>query len=124
MLKRNKATVCSVNLTVTGTNWTTTNASAMSYQTSSGDWWVSLSIHGTISVAANSVILTIQGLTFSDRYGTNGQALATGIASSAATKSAQADTNASTIKLANSGNTQEWNVSGEVKLKSKPSFLE
>lgn len=114
-------------LTVTGTNWTTTHATGMPYNewddaSSSYLWRFKFNITGTLSAGATTLDLTIAGVTFPAGYDQAVALSPDGIARSAEWNFA--DANTSVIKLRFSASHTIWYVSGDVRLKERPTFVQ
>jgi hypothetical protein len=108
--------------TVTGTNWTTTRAVAIPYQTADGSWKLWFQIYGGISVAVASITLTISGVTF--KTGTFGVTPSYQLSGGATyTLFARANSATGTLSLQYSAATVDsLIVFGDVELDSKPTF--
>ena len=59
---RNRVPLKQYNLTVTGTNWTTSRAVGVPYQTINGVWRLRGNVSGSISVASATLTLSIDGI--------------------------------------------------------------
>ena len=109
-----------VNLTVTGTNWTTTLATGMFTSDSNGVWRCEqLNIEGSISVAAATLTLTISGVTF--KTGAN-QAVTVSIPGTVSGRG-ETGSGASTLSLwtGDAATHTSWYITGSVVLDSNPS---
>ncbi len=111
-----------VALTVTGTNWTTGTATGHAYKTndSTSVWRFRFNIAGSISVAASSLTLTVDGVTF--KNGPN-QAVAAVGAGADQFATGYTGSNNGTIRIVQAGNTTPYSASGDVILESKPTFV-
>ena len=117
---RDKLPLKQVNLTVTGTNWTTSRAVGVVYKTLNGAYRISFNIYGTVSVSTDSITLTVSGVTF---LFTQAVAYSDGLATSDI-QLQQTGAGNGQIALESTGSGTERRVSGDVELASKPSFLE
>lgn len=111
-------------LTVTGTNWTTTRAIGMPYRTVDGTWRLKGNVRGAISSAANNITLTISDVTFKN-ISNYQQAVIASVRNDATvvtTTQNYANPNASTIYLEGSGTFKQISVSFDVELEAKPSW--
>jgi len=117
-----------VNILVTGSNWTTTRGVFVPYNTLetslTGDsaFRLRFDIRGTISVTASTLTLTIVGVTFKNIAGFD-QAVAVSNASTLGAEG-RALTNTATIKMDRAANATDWSVSGDVELDSKPTWMD
>ena len=115
-------------LTVTGTNWTSTSEAAIGipYQDSEGIWRLKANIRGTISTVASSLTLSVSGITF--KNATNFQQAVTTYlrdsSGSIAPKVHYASPNTDDIVLGAGANFNKISISLDVELDSKPSFVD
>jgi len=108
-----------VNLTVTGTNWTTTLATGIFVSDSNGVWRCEqLNIEGSISVAAATLTLNLPGVTF--KTGAN-QAVSVSIPGTVSGRG-EVVAGTSTISLwtGDAATHTSWYISGPVVLDSNP----
>ncbi len=112
-----------VDLTVTGTNWTTTRAVGTYYTTVNGTHRLRFNIRGGISTAVSSITLTVSGVAFKVGY-TNGQAVSAVMANEGVGYYSTIDSSVSgsAIYLYASGASNLAMVSGDVELDSKPTW--
>jgi hypothetical protein len=106
-------------LTVTGTNWTTTRAVGLPYKDINGVWRLKFNISGTVSSATDELTLTISGITF--KTGLYQAVLATlGSTSKHAEGFTTSGTSTYTIRV--SATMSSFFMYGDVELDSKPTW--
>ena len=112
-----------VDLTVTGTNWTTTRAVGLIYKDPNGVWRLRLNIVGSFSgsTASGAGVITINGVTFKNvsnyyppLHGDNG---------GSSWMTGQLTINGSTVTVWSGSNYTGVRLSGDVELESKPSII-
>lgn len=110
-------------LTVTGTNYTSTRAIGIPYQTEQGIWRIRFNIRGTVTPSVNSLSLSISGITTRNVTGwvqyVGGGAL--GGANNTAGLS-RFSPNTNTIDSDVVAVSGSWGFFGDVELESKPTF--
>jgi len=109
-----------VDLTVTGTNWTTTRAVGIYYTTHDGTHRIRFNIAGTLSAGTTSFTGTIGGVTFKTGYL---QPIAVMILSSSY-NNGYVNGGGSTFVLNTGSSATGYRVSGDVELDSKPTWGE
>ena len=115
-------------LTVTGTNWTTTKAIGIPYITDDGDWRLKFNIIGALSSKTTSFTGTIDGVVFDSGATTNeyfaitSNLIDNGVASRSALRQHVND-GVGTFYIDCSSNFDRIGLSGDVELDSKPSFV-
>jgi len=117
-----------VDLTVTGTNWTTSKALGVAYADSSGNWRLTFNIMGTVT-ATPSITLSVTGVLFSsttDFYQACASQLTDSGAGLSRTPQVAITLNNTDDILINSesGDFTRCSVSGDVALKEKPSWAD
>lgn len=102
-------------LTVTGTNWTTTKAIGVPYS-ANGAWRLRFNIKGTVSVGVTSLDLTIAGTTYANTdVAISGNA---GVADWAKAKTASP----TAVRIECGASATSFTASGDVELTSKPTW--
>lgn len=109
-------------LTVTGSNWTTTGAFGIPYQTIDGIWRFIFNIDGDISIGASSLTITVSGVTF--RSGIRQAVAGHQTTGSNRTVLCLTNTSASTININVTGNELGFSLSGDVELTVKPTWAD
>lgn len=118
---RNRLPLMSVNLTVTGTNWTTKRATGQFWQDINGLYWCDLQIRGSVSAVVLFVDLAVEGLKFKND---DHQSLATIAANNIGTR-ARCTAGTNIVRPQTSTNELEWAMNGgPIELDEKPLFLE
>jgi hypothetical protein len=117
-MEPNQIPLNAYNLTVTGTNWTTAKAIGLPYKTLSGTWRIIINIAGTVS-ATNTLTLTVAGITFQAQH----QAVSASMDNNTGFN-VYATGGASTIYVNSGTNFSAVNISADVELTSKPTFVE
>lgn len=108
-----------VALTVTGTNWTTTRAVGLVYQTLDGAWRLLFNVYGSVSVATDNLTLTFSGIVF--KNGTY-QPVAAYLSGNRYYNS-RVESNTSTLIIALNATSSVFGFSGDVELNAKPSII-
>lgn len=120
-LKRTKQ----VDLTVTGTNWTTVKAVGVAYADSTGAWRLTFNISGSMTAASRTgVTLTVTGITFKNTSGF-AQAVHTIADVQSLFVQTYCNPNTGNLVLAHGSTTTEaYNLSEDVALESKPTWAD
>jgi hypothetical protein len=120
-VSKDDAVLRQYSLTVTGTNWTTTRAVGLPYQTQDGLWRLKFNIWGTTSSPASSITdLAVTGVTF--KTGIYQVCAGKAVGTVPYTAMAQAKPATSVIEIYGSSSTT-WGAAGDVELDSKPTFI-
>ena len=110
--------------TITDTNWTTLNASAVPYQTVDGRWRLIFNIDGTYSVATTTSNLAFSGVVF---LGPAVQAVSAGggLVATNITRNRTASGGSNIIEIVGDNASEgRYFVSGDVELSKKPTWAE
>jgi hypothetical protein len=119
----NRTPLKEYNLIVTATNWTTTRAIGIPYQTIDGVWRLRYNVVGTLSSPSASFSLIVQGISFPtaiNQMCSGGQF--TDNTTSLIRSWASGGSSSLSIYLSSTASSFAW--SGDVELASKPSFVE
>jgi hypothetical protein len=108
-------------LTVTGTNWTTTRAVGVVYKMGSGQYRMRFNIVGTVSPSVTSIGLSAIGVTFKNISSYSQAISVSPSGGSGSTMSGECIPNSNNISLAGASS-GGWRLSGDVELESKPTF--
>ena len=108
------------NLTVTGTNWTTNYAWGVPYKDINGNWHLKFNIQGEVSVATNTLSLTISGVEMSSTYTL--QSCAGGTTTGVYFRNCYARSATDDIYLVMGANASVFYASGDIVLDSKPTW--
>lgn len=122
---RNRLPLRQYNLIVTGTNWTTYRAIGIPYQTVDGAWRIKLNISGAMTSASRTgMTLTVANISFASTSPGDGQDISAYEPAAAAMCGAYTGTSNGQITIYHSSTTTTtYNLSGDVELASKPSFV-
>ena len=110
--KLNNNSASSINLTVTGSGWTTTTARATSYKTIKNDSRMSFGISGVTSGTVSTLTLTISGVSF--KTGIGNQILT--VYGGSIIGTAYGTDGASTIIISIGTASNSFNISGDVQI--------
>ena len=109
-------------LTVTGTNWTTTRAIGLAYQTLGGAWRLIFNIGGSTSAGTSTLTLTVAGVIF---HSSSRQAVAGWSDDIASDRNfVKTDSGAATISFNSGAIADAFYASGDVELDGPPDWLE
>jgi len=105
--------------TITGTNWTTGNATAFPYVTSEGTWRVKFNIEGSVSVATAALTLTFSGISL-----TFIQPFSVASFGTFAPNGRSGGAGTSTLTIDNTAAISNFYISGDVELQNKPTWAD
>lgn len=108
------------NLTVTGTNWTTTRATGVVYQMPDNSWRMRYNIAGGISPTATSITLSVTGVTFKN---TANYYQSVTCNNTTITGAGYVQPGLDDIDCSFSSTSSRALTSGDVELESKPTFV-